>query len=93
MISASHNPPDYNGIKIFDNSGQKITKNFENKIQKLIEKSFQNISAPAQDISLKTNKDLMGNYMQGLIQTMDEISLSGMKIILDTCYGLSLIHI
>ena len=36
MISASHNPPEYNGIKIFDHNGQKITKNFENKIQKLI---------------------------------------------------------
>ena len=37
MISASHNPPEYNGLKIFDHNGQKITKNFENKIQKLIE--------------------------------------------------------
>ena len=32
MISASHNPPEYNGIKIFDHNGQKITKVFENKI-------------------------------------------------------------
>ena len=28
MISASHNPPEYNGIKIFDHNGQKITKIF-----------------------------------------------------------------
>ena len=34
MISASHNPPEYNGIKIFDHYGQKITKNFENKIHR-----------------------------------------------------------
>ena len=26
MISASHNPPEYNGIKIFDQNGKKITK-------------------------------------------------------------------
>ena len=26
MISASHNPPEYNGIKIFDQNGQKITE-------------------------------------------------------------------
>jgi len=37
MISASHNPPEYNGIKIFDHNGQKINKNFENKIQIIIE--------------------------------------------------------
>jgi len=34
MISASHNPPEYNGIKIFDHDGQKISKNWECKIQK-----------------------------------------------------------
>ena len=28
MISASHNPPEYNGIKIFDHNGQKISKSF-----------------------------------------------------------------
>ena len=43
MISASHNPPEYNGLKIFDHNGQKINKNFENKIQKFIENSNQNI--------------------------------------------------
>ena len=54
MISASHNPPEYNGIKIFDHNGQKITKNFENKIQKLVEESNQIISDPQKEISLKT---------------------------------------
>ncbi len=87
MISASHNPPEYNGIKIFDHNGQKITKNFENKIQKSIEDSSQNIPFPTKEISLKTNKELMDIYIKSLVQTMDGENLSGMKIILDTCYG------
>ncbi len=87
MISASHNPPEYNGIKIFDHNGQKVTKNFENKIQQLIEELNQNISVPKKEISLKTNKELMDIYIQSLIQTMGGDDLSGMKIILDTCYG------
>ncbi len=87
MISASHNPPEYNGIKIFDHNGQKITKNFENKIQKLIEESNQNISVPKQVIPLDTNKDLIDIYIKSLIQTMGGENLSGLKIILDTCYG------
>ncbi len=87
MISASHNPPEYNGIKIFDHNGQKITENFENKIQKLIEESNQNISVPAKVSPLNTNKELMDIYIQGLIQTMGGENLSGLKIILDTCYG------
>ena len=87
MISASHNPPEYNGIKIFDHNGQKITKNFENKIQKIIEDSKQNISIPTKVVPLKTNKDLMDTYIKSLLKTMDGESLSGLRIILDTCYG------
>ena len=57
MISASHNPPEYNGIKIFDHSGQKITKNIENKIQKIIEDPNEDKSISTKEISLQTNKD------------------------------------
>ena len=87
MISASHNPPEYNGIKIFDHNGQKITKYFENKIQKLIEDLNHNISGPRKMIPRNTNKDLMDIYIKSLIQTMGGENLSGLKIILDTCYG------
>ncbi len=87
MISASHNPPQYNGIKIFDHNGIKITKDFENKIQKLIEESNQIKSVIKKDISLATSKELMNIYIDSLIQTMEEDNLSNMKIILDTCYG------
>ena len=87
MISASHNPPEYNGIKIFDHNGKKITRNFEDKIQRFIEEFHQNILVPKKEISLNTNKELMDIYMHSLIETMDGENLSGMKIILDTCYG------
>ena len=87
MISASHNPPAYNGIKIFDHNGQKINKNFENKIQKLIGELNQNISVPTNEIPLQTNKKLIKLYIQSLIESMEGENLSGMRIILDTCYG------
>ena len=87
MISASHNPPEYNGIKIFDHNGQKITKIFENKIQKSIEELNPNLTASTKEISLKTNKELMDIYIKSLIKTMGGENLNGMKIILDTCYG------
>ncbi len=87
MISASHNPPEYNGIKIFDHNGQKITKIFENKIQKLIEELNPNLTSSRKEISLKTNKELMDIYIKSLIKTMGGENLNGMKIILDTCYG------
>ncbi len=87
MISASHNPPEYNGIKIFDHNGQKISKIFENKIQKVIEELNPNLTVSTKEISLKTNKELLDIYIKSLIQTMGGENLSGMKIILDACYG------
>ncbi len=87
MISASHNPPEYNGIKIFDHDGQKITKSIENKIQKLIEDVNTNNLSYTKMFPLKGNEELMDIYIQSLMQTMGAENLSGMKIILDTCYG------
>jgi len=87
MISASHNPPEYNGIKIFDHNGQKITNNIENNIQKLIEEPNQTKSFVKKEISLKPNNELINIYIKSLIETMEGENLSGIKIILDTCYG------
>ena len=87
MISASHNPPEFNGIKIFDSLGQKITRNFEDKIQSIVEKTNNKKLIDKRDICIKTNESLMDIYTQSLVQTMKGENLVGMKIILDTCYG------
>ena len=87
MISASHNPPEFNGIKIFDFNGKKITKEFENRIHFEISKINENQLNPKENISLKTKTELLDFYIESLIQTMNGDNLSGMKIILDTCYG------
>lgn len=40
MISASHNPPQYNGIKVFDSSGQKISEEIELRIEKVFDETL-----------------------------------------------------
>jgi len=87
MISASHNPPEYNGIKIFDHNGQKISRNFEIKIQKLMAEFDQEKSFLTNNISFDTNNELLDSYIESLIQSMGGQNLGEMKIILDTCYG------
>ena len=37
VVSASHNPPEYNGIKIFDRDGQKLPDSSEEEIEALLE--------------------------------------------------------
>ncbi len=86
MISASHNPPEFNGIKIFDNNGEKIKKNFENRIE-MIMKGAKNKLYANKNKNIIKNNNLLNIYIQGLIDTMGDENLKGMKIILDTCYG------
>ena len=87
MISASHNPPEYNGIKIFDNNGEKIKKKFENQIE-LILKTANKLKLPTyKKTSIRENNNLFNIYKEGLINTMGDENLDGMKIILDTCNG------
>ena len=71
MISASHNPPEYNGIKIFDSNGTKIIKEFENKIQELIEKIDDKNLLQGKGFSIQTNAGLLNLYIKSLIKTLD----------------------
>ena len=43
MISASHNPPEYNGIKIFDQYGHKLNKKKEIEIETYLNKIKSNL--------------------------------------------------
>ena len=87
MISASHNPPEYNGIKFFDNNGKKIPKDFENQIQTIVEEQNETKIVPKGSNLTRINNDLLKAYIKSLIDTMGDENLAGMKIILDTCYG------
>jgi len=41
VISASHNPPEYNGVKLFDRDGQKLTDASEEEIEALLDEQPQ----------------------------------------------------
>ena len=87
MISASHNPPEYNGIKFFNNEGNKIEKDFELQIQKTVEEKNEKKLVSKKYHHININSDLLNIYIKGLIDTMGDENLYGLKIILDTCYG------
>src|SRR5438094_7039866 len=39
VITASHNPPEYNGVKFFDRDGQKLPDSSEEEIEALLERA------------------------------------------------------
>ena len=87
MISASHNPPQYNGIKIFDSNGIKITSEIENKIQAIVFEKNEKHFITKKVSQIRTDNDLLDIYIQSLIKSIGDKNLDGMNIVLDTCYG------
>ena len=86
MISASHNPPEYNGIKIFDHFGNKINRNQEREIESYLNKINSSLNLRNQN-NIVEKFDLLDVYKQSLIESIGNNNLNGMKIILDTCHG------
>jgi len=92
VISASHNPVEYNGIKFFDNNGFKLSDELEDTIQAVIESDFKEVPSPiAGDLGKKTiNENAVDDYMEFAKSTITG-DLKGLKIALDCANGASYI--
>jgi phosphoglucosamine mutase len=90
VISASHNPYQDNGLKIFDADGFKLTDAQENNIEDMILGDKLNDLLPkAKDMgkALRIN-DIHGRYIVFLKNSFPrDLSMEGMKIVLDTSNG------
>ncbi len=85
MISASHNPPKDNGIKIFDSTGEKISTQKQSFIDKGMQEKVR-ISSNAKKDSI-CRYDLLKEYEKSLIQTIELENFEGTPIVLDLCWG------
>ena len=88
MISASHNPVEFNGIKIFNNQGYKLSDEIENEIEALI------LDTPDQ-IPLKQGVELgrvfqrrsaVHDYVNHIASSID-VDLKGLRIAVDCANG------
>ncbi len=90
MISASHNPFEDNGIKIFSNTGFKLTDEQELKIEELIfsDKIIEKLASPKELGKAYRENDALGRYIVFLKHTFPKnLNLEGMKIVLDCANG------
>ena len=85
MISASHNPFQDNGIKIFDHSGFKLPDQQEHTIEGYIFASTSSGKPPAPQ-KLTIDEGLDREYIEHLAGTMP-LGLAGMTIVVDGANG------
>jgi len=90
VISASHNPVEYNGIKFFNGEGFKLTDELEDKIQELIENDFAGIEVPVgENVGRKVVVTTgVEEYVDFAVSTI-EGDLKGLKIGIDCANGAS----
>lgn len=90
MISASHNPVEYNGIKFFNDKGYKLSDELEDEIQRVIESGFEGVPSPTgTDIGRETIEvSALDDYIEFAKNTIP-YSLKGLKIALDCANGAS----
>ncbi|HOV69634.1 MAG TPA: phosphoglucosamine mutase, partial [Clostridia bacterium] len=87
MISASHNPVEYNGIKIFDSKGYKLPDAVEDKIEGIISNGYPMPYPTGIDIGRVIHaKNAHTDYMDFLKSTVD-VKFDGLKIALDCANG------
>ncbi|MDD5677288.1 MAG: phosphoglucosamine mutase [Kiritimatiellae bacterium] len=90
VISASHNPYQDNGIKIFSRDGFKVPDTVEDEIERLVStERIKDIRPTASEIG-KAHRidDAIGRYIVFCKNTFpDNLSLGGMKLVLDCANG------
>ena len=92
MISASHNPPEDNGIKIFGADGTKLTTALQKQIETGIRGAGGKIGyEPEHPIKYGyqyPRPELLNQYLQSLQDSLlPTVDLSGLRIVLDLAWG------
>jgi phosphoglucosamine mutase len=90
VVSASHNPFQDNGIKIFSGNGFKLSDEREEELEKLmLEGKLPDMVPPAAEMGRAYRlEDVRGRYIVFLKNTFPRtLSMEGMKIVLDTANG------
>lgn len=90
VISASHNPMEFNGIKFFDGSGYKLPDALEDEIEALIKSNMAGVSMPIGTGigKIKYRTDAREEYINHDIKCVD-VDLSGIKMVVDCAEGAS----
>lgn len=88
VISASHNPADDNGIKLFDGAGFKLPDDFEAEIEAMMADGVSTESITGGKVG-KAHRidDAAGRYIEYTKNSIKNKSLAGLKIVLDCANG------
>jgi phosphoglucosamine mutase len=86
MVSASHNPPHDNGIKVFGPCGAKLDRERQEAIEAGLRGGLPPVPFHGGGLA-RERGDLLGAYRRSLLDSVDGSRLDGCRIVLDLCWG------
>jgi phosphoglucosamine mutase len=90
VISASHNPWQDNGIKLFGSDGYKLPDALEMKIEEEIFRQLAGLTTPPQQtVPPEVNEADRAEYVRFLLAAVPGLSLDGRRIVVDCANGAS----
>ena len=81
VISASHNPPEYNGVKLFDREGQKLTDAAEEEIEALLDEPPAREPGTIDHVGVATD-----SYLEHILERFGS-DLAGLSVVVDCANG------
>lgn len=87
MVTASHNPYEFNGIKIFDKNGFKLEDVLEDEIEEIVNK-IESVPKTSEIGTIEEDTTLINDYISYLI-SKKEHDFSNLRIALDCANGSS----
>ncbi len=89
VLSASHNPAEDNGIKIFSENGHKLSDNVEDEIEKYVLSGKIKTEHIKGDLIGKAHRvdDAKERYIEFAKASVESMSMKGLRVILDCANG------
>jgi phosphoglucosamine mutase len=89
MISASHNPPEDNGIKFFGADGTKLSPVLQTQIEAALRGDVEWAGAivPSRQGRHYYRPELVNSYIESLHRPIPQVSFKGMRVVLDLAWG------
>jgi phosphoglucosamine mutase len=81
VISASHNPPEYNGVKLFDREGRKLTDEAEEEIEGLLDAPPAGEPGTVDHVDVATD-----SYLEHIVERFGS-NLAGLRVVIDCANG------
>ena len=94
VISASHNPPEFNGLKVFTREGYKLPDELELSIEEFLatpvnERDVASRPTGANVGVIHQVEDALDRYVEFALSTLGGVSLAGLNVALDCGHGAS----